>query len=264
MSGGVLEGIAMGNAAYNGLLASVEHRLSHGFSVNANFTWSHCLDDGEVGGDIADNFQNPANPKGNWGNCGNDRRKIFNLSLVSHTPKFSSKWMERIVGSWTGSGIFTTSSGSYSNVTDGGDISLIGQRGVPGTSSFADRPNTVGDPFASGAVAANPTCSDNAPVKTIQNWFNKCAFVNQPAATFGNTGRNSLLGPGHWNFDAAIWRTFKVTERLNMDFRAEGFNLLNHPQFGTAGTNLSSVSSFSRITSASAMRIMQAAVKINF
>jgi hypothetical protein len=265
VSGGVLEAGSFGNASYNGLLASVQHRLSQGFSIRANYTWSHCLDDGEVGQDIADRFQDPANPKADWGNCGSDRRSIFNFSLVAETPKFSSAWMERILGGWTGSGIFTASTGSYSNVTDGADISLIGQRGVPGTSSFADRPDTVGDPFSSGAVAANPSCTDTAPVKTTQNWFNKCAFVTQPAATFGNTAKNSLLGPGRWNFDASIWRSFPVTERVQMDFRFEGFNVFNHPQFGNPGVNLSSNSSFGRITStASDMRILQAAVKFHF
>lgn len=263
VSGGMIEGFSSYNAAYNGLLASVQHRLSHGLSINANFTWSHCLDDGEIGQDISDRFQNPYDPKADWANCGTDLRKIFNLSLVAQTPKFSSKWMERIVGSWTGSGIFTASTGSYANVTDGSDISLVGQRGVPGTTSQADRPNTVGDPFTSGAVAANPTCTDNAPVKTIQNWFNKCAFMTEPAATFGNTARNSLLAPGSWNFDASIWRTFQITERLKMDFRFEGFNVFNHPQFGSPTTTLSS-GNFGRITSASDMRIMQAAIKINF
>jgi hypothetical protein len=55
-----------GNAAYNGLLVSVQHRLSQGFSVNANYTWSHCLDDGEVGQDIAASAQNPNNLKAAW------------------------------------------------------------------------------------------------------------------------------------------------------------------------------------------------------
>ena len=57
VSGGIMMAQSMGNAAYNGLLASVQHRLSHGLSINANYTWSHCLDDGEIGQDISKYFQ---------------------------------------------------------------------------------------------------------------------------------------------------------------------------------------------------------------
>ncbi len=254
----------MGNAAYNGLLASVQHRLSQGFSINANYTWSHCLDDGEVGQDISDNFQNPADPKADWGNCSSDRRQIFNLSLVAQTPKFSAAWMNRILGNWNGSGIFTASTGSYANVTDGSDVSLIGQRGVPGSGGFTDRPNQVGNPFQAGNLPGNTACTGPQTLHTLLAWFNPCAFVKQPTGTFGNTGRNSLLGPGRWNFDASIWRTFVLTERIKMDLRFEGFNVFNHPQFGNPNVNLNSSSPLGYISSASAMRIMQAAVKFNF
>lgn len=220
------------------------------------------MDDGEVGQDIADNFQNPYNPKVDWGNCGSDRRQIFNLALVAQTPKFSSSWMNRILGNWNGSGIFTASTGAYANVVDGSDVSLLGQRGVPGSGGLTDRPNQVGNPFQPGNLGTSTGCPTT--LHTLLAWFNSCAFVKQPVGTFGNTGRNSLLGPGRWNFDASIWRTFVVTERLKMDLRFEGFNVFNHPQFGNPNVNLNSSSPLGYISSASAMRIMQAAVKFNF
>ena len=263
MNGGLIMAQSMGNAAYNGLLLSVQHRLSHGFSINGNYTWSHCLDDGELGQDIGANFQNPADPKADWGNCASDRRSIFNLSLVAQTPKFNSAMLQRIVGTWTGSGIFTASTGSYVNVLDGADISLVGNGGVPGTAGGNDRPNQVGDPFTAGSVSANPGCTAPTKVKTLSAWFNKCAFQNQPAKTFGNTARNSLLGPGRWNFDAALWRTFPVTEQVKIDFRFEGFNLFNHPQFGNPNATISG-STVGTITSASPQRILQAALKVTF
>jgi len=265
ISGGVLMAESMGNAAYNGLLASVQHRLSHGLSINANYTWSHCLDDGEVGQDISDNFQNPANPKADWGNCGSDRRQIFNLSLVVQSPKFSSHWMNAVLGNWNGSGIFTASTGAYSNVSDGSDVSLLGQRGVPGSGGFTDRPNQVGNPFQAGNLAGNATCTGPTAVQTLAAWYNPCAFVKEPTGTFGNTGRNTLLGPGHWNFDTAVWRTFDMTERLKMDFRVEGFNVFNHPQFGNPIVSLASSSPLGFISSTSnTMRIMQVALKLTF
>jgi hypothetical protein len=240
--------------------------MSHGFLINANYTWSHCLDIGEVGQDITANFQNPANPKGDWGNCSFDRRHIFNLSLVTQTPHFSSEWTQRILGNWNGSGIFTASSGGWANVITGSDVSLIGLGGVPGSGGAGnDRPNQVGDPFATGTIAG---CSGPSQVKTTIHWFNTCAFQKQAAGTFGNTSRNSLLGPGSWNFDAAIWRTFPLTERFKLDFRFEGFNVFNHPQFGLPNVNLGTTTTFGLINTTSTgvnnQRIGQAALKLNF
>jgi hypothetical protein len=223
------------------------------------------LDDGEVGQDISDNFQNPANPKADWGNCGSDRRQIFNLSLVVQSPKFSSHWMNAVLSNWNGSGIFTASTGAYSNVSDGSDVSLLGQRGVPGSGGFTDRPNQVGNPFQAGNLAGNATCTGPTAVQTLAAWYNPCEFVKEPTGTFGNTGRNTLLGPGHWNFDTAVWRTFDLTERLKMDFRVEGFNVFNHPQFGNPIVSLASSSPLGFISSTSnTMRIMQVALKLTF
>jgi hypothetical protein len=274
MSGGITQAESNGNAAYNGLLVSLQHRLSSGFSINGNYTWSHCLDDGEVGQDIVPSFQNPANPKADWGNCSFDRRGIFNLSLVGQAPKFQSAWTQRILGNWNASGIFTASSGPYQTVTDGSDISLIGQSGVPGSASYNDRPNQLARPFMAGTVASNPSCVAPAQVKTIAHWFNNCAFagpsqgsgsVTQPLGTFGNTARQSLVGPSVWNFDTAVWRTFPITERYKLDIRGEGFNVFNHPQFGLPGVVLSTSSSLGRITTtANNRRILQVAAKIIF
>ena len=235
MSGGITEAYSMGNAAYNGMLVSIQHRLSDGFSINGNYTWSHCLDDGEVGQDIVPSFQNPANPKADWGNCSFDRRGIFNLSLVGQSPHFKNSRAQLIVGSWTASGIFTASTGPYQTVTSGSDVSLIGQSGVPGSSSLNDRPNQVGTPFIAGAVLNNSSCIAPTQVKTAAHWFNTCAFATQTKGTFGNTGRNTLLGPSVWNFDTALWRTFRLTERFKLDFRGEAFNVFNHPQLGNPG-----------------------------
>jgi hypothetical protein len=150
-------------------------------------------------------------------------------------------------------------------VVDGTDVSLIGQSGVPGSASFNDRPNTVGNPFIAGTVANNSTCVAPTQVQTAAHWFNTCAFATQTKGTFGNTGRNSLLGPSVWNFDTALWRTFKLTERFKLDFRGEAFNVFNHPQLGNPGVSLSSTTTLGRITTtANSMRILQVAAKIVF
>ncbi len=249
LDGGIVQDFSNGNATYNGVIVSAQHRMSQNFSILANFTWSHCLDQGEIGQDIGNAFQDPNNRRGDWGNCTNDRRRILNLSVVAQSPHHSDRLLQAIVGNWQGSGIFTASSGSPLNITDGVDASLTGVG--------ADRPVEISDPFKAGTVASNPypgcqiTVGNSvtvngkkiagiAPtaVRALQDWYNPCAFVAAPLGSYGTLGRNALQGPGNWNFDAAIWRTFPFGERFKLDFRAEAFNAFNHNRIGNPGTGL--------------------------
>ncbi len=256
MSGGNVVENAIGYSDYNGLLVSLQHRLSKGFSVLSNYTLSHCIDLAEGGQDLGNSFSNPNNPQLDRGNCGQDRRQIVNVSVVAQAPKIPNVWLERIAGGWTGSGIFTASSGSPFNVTDGTDISLTGVGN--------DRPTLVGDPNTPGTVAANPTCIAPAELSTQGHWFNNCAFLKQASGTYGNDGRNNMMGPGRWNLDAALWRTFRIREKYRLDFRGEGFNVLNHANWGNPATSLNTGTP-GKITSANgAARILQVALKLTF
>ena len=98
---------------------------------------------------------------------------------------------------------------------------------------------------------------------TILQWFNTSAFQKQAAGTYGNAGRNIVTGPGSWNLDAALWRTFPIRENLKLDLRWEAFNVLNHTRFGNPNTVLSN-GTFGQITTALDPRIMQAAMKVTF
>jgi len=113
-----------------------------------------------------------------------------------------------------------------------------------------DRPNVGGD--------------WNVDDPTIKRWFNTTAFTRQAAGTFGNAGRNTILGPSTWNIDAALWRTFRVTESMKMDLRAEAFNVFNHTRFGNPGTSLNNGNTLGQITTALDPRIMQLALKLTF
>ena len=230
-----------GNASYNGLLLAANHRFSHNFSVLANYTLSHCLDQGEANQDIVNMYQNPSNRRAEWGNCAQDRRQLFNLSLIAQTPKFSEKWIERFAGNWQLSGIFTYQTGTWLTVTDGTDVSLTGLGG--------DRPNAIGD-----WQLSNPT---------ISQWFNTSAFAKQAAGSFGNAGRNVVLGPSAWNLDTGLWRTFPIRERVKVDARFEAFNVLNHTRFNVPVVALNA-GNFGQITSARDPRILQVAMKLTF
>jgi hypothetical protein len=261
-AGAMIQDESIANASYNGLLLVAQHRLSHDFSVLGNYTWSHCLDDGDIGQTLVTSFQNPSNPKGDWGNCASDRSQQFNASFVAQSPTVGDRVTRAIVGDWSLSGIYTLTSGSWLNVTDGTDVSLTGIGN--------DRPNKVGNPFAAGTVSANPSCNAPAALGAIGKtgkWFNPCAYQAQAATTFGNTHRADLLGPGNWNFDAALWRTFRLNERYSMLFRVEGFNVLNHLWKANPGSTSLSSGAVGEILAPQAgtnARLLQIAAKINF
>jgi hypothetical protein len=273
VGGGLTEAFSDGNASYNGLLLTAQHRLSQNLSVLTNFTWSHCLSQGSIGQDIGNSLQNPSNRRANWGSCSADRRRIYNLSLIAGMPGFNngSRLLREAVAGWHGSGIFTASSGAPLNVTDGQDVSFTGV--------LQDRPDALVNPFTTGSVGScTPPSVPNARV-----WFNPCAFAAAPYLSYGSYGRNGLLGPGNWNFDAAIWKDFPLTERYQLEFRAEAFNVFNHLEIGDPSTGIysslrenisnpaSPVVSLTRspstafITSAANnQRILQLALKLTF
>ncbi|HEY7839098.1 MAG TPA: carboxypeptidase-like regulatory domain-containing protein [Terriglobales bacterium] len=259
-NGGLTQAQSIGRATYNALLLSLRHRLSNGFSILSNYTWSHCLANANSGQDIGNSFQNPANPEGDYGNCSTDRPQAVNVSLIGQTPHFRSVLAQGVLGYWNVSGIVTWSSGSPYTVSDGTDNSLTGVG--------ADRPNVIGDPFKPGPVAGGTSaCNANAPtsVGNDHSWFNPCAFVPAGAGNYGNEAVNQYFGPSQWDVNAALWRTFPVMEGKQVELRAEAFNLFNHPGLGGPGSNLNSGSSLTRITSAAnAPRIMQVALKFTF
>jgi hypothetical protein len=231
-----------GNASYNGLLASLNHRFSHRFSVLANYTWSHCFNQGDNGQDIVNYYQNPNDRRSEWASCAADRRQIFNLSGVTETPLFHEKWLRSVASGWQFSPIFSAITGAPLTVVDGTDVSLTGLG--------LDRPNVVGN-----ATLAN---------QTLGQWFNTAAFQRQAAGTFGNAGRNLVRGPGAWNVDMAISRGFAVTEKIKLNVRGEIFNTFNHARFNNPGVNLNSGNTFGVITGALDPRIMQVAGKLTF
>jgi hypothetical protein len=143
----------------------------------------------------------------------------------------------KIFGGWELSGIATASSGRPVNIT------LSRKAGaLPDGNTGSQRPNLVpGVPI----YAAN---------QTIDHWFNPAAFAIPAPGTWGNLGRYVARGPGYYEIDTALQKKFFITERIKLTFRAEAFNLFNHPIFanpsGSIGSNPASPSaSFGRITS---------------
>jgi hypothetical protein len=229
------------NTSYNAMLLSLDHRLSRNFSLLANYTWSHCLGDGDGDPGIGGGYQNPNNRRAEHGNCANDQRQMFNASLIAMSPRFSGDWTRRFLSNWQASGILTKRTGLWFSVIDGRDNSL--------TAIGADRSSVVGDPHPA--------------TQSLNQWFNSAAFQLSPLGTFGNTGRNIIQGPGGLTLDTALTRTFSITEHHKLEVRAEAFNILNHPVYNNPRNSLADAN-IGRILTANDPRIFQFALKYVF
>jgi hypothetical protein len=228
-------------SSYNALLVSVNHRMDKHFSVLANYTWSHCLDDGDVQSEITGGYQDPNNRHGSRGNCYTDVRQLFNFSLVADGPRFRGSWLKRLASDWELSTIATKRTGFWLTPGTGLDSSLTGVG--------ADRPNVSGSTSVS-----NPT---------IAKWFNTGVFSLNAPGTYGNAGRDSLEGPGSFDVDMSLMRHIVIHEAQYFEIRAEAFNVLNHPVFQNPGLTFGNPS-FGRILSANDPRILQFALKFVF
>jgi hypothetical protein len=113
----------------------------------------------------------------------------------------------------------------------------------------------VGDPTLS---------SDRTRAQLINAWFNTAAFTPAALGTFGNSPRNLLTGPGLFNLDWSIAKSFRISERFSAQLRGDFFDLLNNPHFNAPGSNVASTSTFGKISGAADPRIVQLSVKIRF
>jgi hypothetical protein len=230
---------------YHALRLSAQHRFSHNFTLLSVYTWSHCLQTGEVIADRlslgANTYQNPANRNADYGACDADLRHNIVNSVVYQTPKFTNRGENLLIGNWQLSFQVSAHSGFPFNPVTGTDASLTGVG--------QDRPNVVGSPYA---TSSNPLV-----------WINASAFVPNAAGTYGNAGYNSLIGPGFFNVDTNLTRFFQIREHQRIELRFEFFNTLNHTNFSGPVSSLKSAT-FGLIQSSLDPRILQFAMKYTF
>jgi hypothetical protein len=241
-----------GTSQYNGLLLGLQRRVTQGVNISANHAWSHCIGEPGSGGNGPSGSNNgnqdagllfPDNRRVDRASCTADRRHIFNMTVVADTPKFSNSAARALATGWRVSGIYRVSTGQYLNVSTGLD------RALSGLDTGLQRPNQV-----------LPNVYGN---KTVQNWLNPAAFAQPDLGTNGNVGHNSVLGPGTWQFDMALTRSFQPWENRRFEFRAEAFNVFNGMRPGNPATGLNT-NTFGQINSALDPRIMQFALKFVF
>ncbi len=243
------------NSEYHGLLLSVRGSLSKGLTLLSNYTYSHCISSWDFAGELAGTlYQNPLNrATGERGNCGYDHRQIFNTSMVVTSPGLgATRLLKTVTKDWQLSPIISIFTGNPIQITDGGkDISLSGQA--------LDRPEVI---LPDQVYPAQ---------KTVLEYFNPAAFMcngSNAACTvssglFGNLGRNAVYGPGQINWDMNLTRRFALTERWNLDFRADFFNIMNHGNWNNPTTSITS-GTFGQIVSFGSPRIIQMALKLYF
>jgi hypothetical protein len=223
------------NSFYNALQLKVERRFSAGFYLMANYTYAHSIDNGSVSASAANDPiasgggypQNSFDTNAERGNSDFDLRNRAVVSFIYELPfgtgkkylSSSSRVVDAFLGGWQVNGIFQ------------------GQGGFPFTAELANGSSDINSSADGSPVRpyliGNPNLNSG---QSIHHWFNVAAFAvpgqdGTPAYTFGNTGRNTLRGPDFLNFDYSMFKTFKLTERVNLVFRAELFDLTNHPNF---------------------------------
>jgi len=261
------------NANYHALQISANKRMGHGLSFLASYTWSHSID----GDSIPVNFLNPTseavfledrtNLRLERGNSAFDARHRFVGSFLYELPFLRDRrdWAGTAFGNWQVNAILTFQSGFPLTVLDTSDPNQDGDA--------TDRPNPVTDPFAAGPTSSNLAgCKATASAggfaadrtQTVQTWFNPCAFAHPPLGTDGLVSRNSVVGPGIKNVDFSLFKNFPIGEVRNLQFRAEFFNLFNHPNFGFPVNDINSPNAGRILRTRLSSRQIQLALKLLF
>ncbi len=243
---------SVANSNYNALQFSLR-KTSGALTLDVAYTYSHSLDNSSDNFDS--NFVNSLNLHQNYASSNYDQRHILTVAWTYNVP-FRGKGLSRVVlGGWQYAGILTAQAGTPFSVVNGvyGDSAGVAD-GTTGIGSYAD---LVGDPHAS------PDCPSLAEGTKGLPLFNCAAYDQTQGLTFGNSGRNSLNNPRRTNLDMSIYKVFKPTEKVDVQFRAEAFNIFNHTQWNGVNPYVSTTN-FLYSTGAHMPRVLQFAVRITF
>jgi hypothetical protein len=255
---GVVDQFATGGTgSYHAMLLATQRRLSSGLSLNANYTWSHCIADlnqGSLVGGVGTGYLDAGNRRLDRGGCQTgtlagsqslDRRHNANFTAVVEAPRFDQRILRLLASDWRLSSSVRALSGAFLTASTGVDLALIGTQAPQ-----PQRPNQL---------LEEPLCGDPNP----SCWINPAAFAQPATGTLGNAGRSSIPGPGFWQIDMALSRIFRLRESMSFEARAEAFNLTNSFRAGPVITARNN-QNFGKILTAQDPRIVQLAVKFVF
>lgn len=229
-----------GSSHYHGLQAQLNHQMSNGFQLQLSYTWGKCIDNGSSGS-RGDNFTNDL-PDLLWFDAGNRRglcsfdvRHTFVANTLINLPgPHENHIASAIFGNWQLGGIFNASSGSPFTVLLPGDPL---NTGLEDAYALPDRIYT-------GTCSGNPVTGDRLA------YINTSCFAVPPANRMGVEGRNTLIGPSLFSLNSALYKNINFSDRYSLQFRAEAFNTLNHPNLASPlATNVLLQGNTGRITS---------------
>ena len=230
---------------YNGLTASVHRRFGYGFQANANYTWSHSLDEVSNGGidpfslnDSLLNQLSPSNLRFNYSNSDYDVRHNFTANYIWELPyKFQNKAVDEVLGGWSISGTWFAHTGYPYSVYDTAGATLI--------SNYSNGATLLLPGFFTGG-STRPGCSTPDTACLTSSQFLD-AGSQLALGSFGNVKRNAFRGPGYFNTDLSVNKRFKVTERVNFVVGANAYNVLNHANFRNPAGDLADSTTFGNI-----------------
>jgi hypothetical protein len=206
------------DSSYNALQIDVNHRFSKSFSARGVYTWSKTIDDGDslnatTSGNEPALASNPFNLRADRGLANFDVRNAAAISAIYQLPTARN----RLATGWSLSSVLTL------------------QGGFPFTPQLSYNPSNSGDTRNPVRPFVNPAFTGPVILGTPNQWFNPAAFLAPPnnSGFFGNLGRDTLIGPGLATWDLAVHKDTRLREKLNLQFRAEFFNILNHANFNT-------------------------------
>jgi hypothetical protein len=241
-----------GNSNYHSMNVKTEKRFANGLNFLANYTWSKFIDDvpsAQENGALTGGPQDIYNLRAERSLSGNDVRHRFVWSSVYELPfgKGRPFWNQgkaaALLGGWNVGAIVTLQAGS--------PVGLTVQNNNTNAFSGPQRVN----------VLRNPELPKGQ--RTVERWFDTTAVSAPPALTFGNSGRALLTGPGVANWDMSLLKNTSLGESLNLQFRAESFNVFNRANFEEPSRALGAPG-FGVISIVRAARTMQLGLKLTF
>jgi outer membrane receptor protein involved in Fe transport len=223
--GAVDEFATISASTYNALQATLRTKNWNGLSGFVGYTWSKSLDDASDAIDF--NFSTVAFPQDSTnlaaehGPSNFDTRHRFTAALTYQLPKLFGP--RRLADGWALNTIITAQSGRPVPIVSANDTSALPNDNFNTRSNFHQRPNVV--------PGINPINSNWESAPDVIGYLNAEAFAQPSDGTFGDLGRNAIFGPKFWNVDFAVAKSTQLLDRLNLQFRAEFFNIFNHPNF---------------------------------
>jgi hypothetical protein len=240
------------NSNYNALQFALR-KTSGALTLDVAYTYSHSLDNSSDNQDS--NFVNSYNLRQNYASSNYDQRHILTVAWTYDLPFHGKGLSSTLLGGWQYAGIMTAESGTPFSVVNGvyGDSAGVAD-GTTGIGSYAD---IIGDPHAA------PNCPPLVSGTKGVPLFNCAAYSQTQGLTFGDSGRNSLNNPWRTNFDMSIYKIFKPKENIQVQFRAEAFNVFNHTQWSGLNPYVST-DNFLFSGGAHMPRVLQFALRITF